>query len=356
MNTLTLPAPEEMLAALMTRDASYDGIFFTAIRTTGIFCRPSCPARKPHPSHVSFFSSAGAAQAAGFRPCLRCRPLESAGTTPDWLAPLMREVDDDPARRWTDGALRGLRLNPDRVRRWFLHRHRMTFHAYTRARRLGLALGRIQGGDPVTTSALDHGFDSLSGFNDAFRRLFGTAPSRMGDTRTLAVRRLATPLGAMVAAGGDDGLTLLEFDDRRALETQIAGLRRRLDVVLVPGGHPVLDQAARELDEFFAGERRTFTLPLATPGTPFQQRVWQRLLAIPYGATASYSEVARAIGHPESVRAVARANGDNRLAIVIPCHRVIGADGKLTGYGGGLWRKQRLLDLERSHSAAGVAR
>jgi AraC family transcriptional regulator of adaptative response/methylated-DNA-[protein]-cysteine methyltransferase len=355
MNALELPARDEMLAALMARDSAYDGVFVAAIRTTGIFCRPSCTARKPDPRNVRFFPSPGEAQAAGFRPCLRCRPLEIAGQTPVWIAALLREVEADSARRWTDADLRARRLNPDRVRRWFLQHHHMTFHAYARARRLGLALGRIQGGDAVIASALDHGFDSLSGFNDAFRRLFGNAPTRLGGMRPLAVRRVATPLGTMVAAAGDGGLYLLEFDDRRMLETQITRLRQRLDVTLVPGTHPVLDQTQRELDEYFAGVRRTFTLPLATPGTPFQQRVWQRLLAIPHGATRSYAEIARAIGQPEAGRAVARANGDNRLAIVIPCHRVIGADGKLTGYGGGLWRKQRLLDLERAGVAPGVA-
>ena len=352
MNSMTMPSQQEMLAAVMARNDSYDGVFVTAVRTTGIFCRPSCPAKKPHPEHVTFYPSAREALVAGFRPCLRCRPLELGGETPAWLRPLLAEAEADPAKRWKDADLRRLRLNPDRVRRWFLSQHHMTFHAYTRARRLGLALGRIQGGDRVTTSALDHGFDSLSGFNDAFRRLFGAAPTRSGDVKALAVRRLATPLGAMVAAAGDDGLYLLEFADRRMLESQIQRLRRRLPVVFVPGTHDVLEQAARELDEYFAGTRRTFSLPLATTGSEFQREVWERLRAVPYGATASYSQIARALGCPRSVRAVARANGDNRLAILIPCHRVIGADGQLTGYGGGLWRKQRLLEHERRNGGA----
>ncbi len=350
-----MPSQREMLDAVMARDDSYDGVFVTAVHTTGIFCRPSCPARKPRPEHVTFYPSAREALVAGFRPCLRCRPLELSSETPDWLRSLLAEVEADPARRWRDSDLRRLKLNPDRVRRWFLSQHHMTFHAYTRARRLGLALGRIQGGDRVTTSALDHGFDSLSGFNDAFRRLFGGAPTRSGHVRALAIRRLATPLGAMVAAAGDDGLYLLEFADRRMLETQIQRLRRRLPVVFVPGGHEVLERTALELDAYFAGTCRMFSLPLAALGSEFQREVWERLRAIPYGATASYSEIARALGRPRGVRAVARANGDNRLAIVIPCHRVIGADGKLTGYGGGLWRKQRLIDHERRNVEAATS-
>jgi len=352
MNTLTLPSQQDMLAAVLARDTSFDGVFVTAVRTTGIFCRPSCPAKKPRPEHVTFFASTREALVAGFRPCRRCRPLEARGQAPDWLRPLLAEVEADPLRRWKDADLRGLRLNPDRVRRWFLQQHDMTFHAYTRARRLALALGRIQGGDPVTPAALDHGYDSLSGFNDAFRRFFGDAPTRSGHLRVLAVRRLPTPLGPMVAAAGDDGLHLLEFADRRMLETQIRRLRRRLPVEFAPGSHTLLDRMAGELEEYFAGRRRDFTVPLATPGSDFQREVWERLCEVPYGATASYSEIARDLGQPRSVRAVARANGDNRLAIVIPCHRVIGADGKLTGYGGGLWRKQRLLDHERRNASA----
>jgi AraC family transcriptional regulator of adaptative response/methylated-DNA-[protein]-cysteine methyltransferase len=350
METMTLPSREEMVAAVMSRDTGYDGVFVTGVRTTGIFCRPSCPARKPFPEHMVFYPNAREALIGGFRPCLRCRPLEAAGETPEWLRPLLAEVEEEPTRRWRDQDLRRLQLNPDRVRRWFLARHAMTFQAYTRARRLGLALGRIREGEPVTTSALDHGYDSLSGFNDAFRRLFGSAPTRRGDLQPLAVRRLATPLGAMLAAGGDEGLSLLEFADRRMLETQITRLRSRLRVALVPGNHAVLDQVGRELSEYFAGTRRSFTVPLADPGTEFQRAVWARLREIPYGVTASYAEIARDLGRASSVRAVARANGDNRLAILIPCHRVIGSDGQLAGYGGGLWRKQRLLELERRNA------
>jgi AraC family transcriptional regulator of adaptative response/methylated-DNA-[protein]-cysteine methyltransferase len=347
METMTLPSREEMLTAVMSRDAGYDGVFVTAVRTTGIFCRPSCSAKKPLPGHVAFYPTAREALIAGFRPCLRCRPLEAAGEAPEWLRPLLAQVEEDPTRRWRDADLRRLRLNPDRVRRWFLARHAMTFQAYTRARRLGLALGRIREGERVTTSALDHGFDSLSGFNDAFRRLFGAAPTHSDDLQMIAVRRLSTPLGAMLVAGGDEGLHLLEFADRRMLETQIVRLRRRLPIAFVPGNHAVIDQIERELEEYFAGQRRSFEVPVADPGTEFQRAVWQRLREIPYGATVSYAEVARDLGCPTGVRAVARANGDNRLAILIPCHRVIGSDGQLTGYGGGLWRKQRLLELER---------
>lgn len=351
MHTHTTPSRDEMLAAFLTRDAAYDGLFVTAVRTTGIFCRPTCPARRPRPENVDFFTTSRDALAAGFRPCRRCRPMEPAGSAPEWLSPLLEAVDSEPERRWTEADLEERGLDPDRVRRWFRKEHGMSFHAYGRARRLGLALGRIQHGAVVTDAAFDSGYSSLSGFNEAFRKLLGEAPREASSRRLVTLTRILTPLGPMVAGATEQALCLLEFTDRRMLETQLKRIRRQLDCSFVPGSTAVLDRFAKELEAYFAGKLTRFTTPLDTPGTEFQQSVWKELLKIPYGKTVSYGQVARAIGQPSSVRAVAAANGDNRIAIVIPCHRVIGSDGKLTGYGGGLWRKQRLLDLERGQLA-----
>jgi AraC family transcriptional regulator, regulatory protein of adaptative response / methylated-DNA-[protein]-cysteine methyltransferase len=203
----------------------------------------------------------------------------------------------------------------------------------------------------VTTSAFDHGFESLSGFNDAFRRLFGTSPGRAGSTSAVTMTRYVSPLGPMLVGATNDAVCLLEFVDRRMLQTQIRRLAGRLDCAFAPGTNPVIDLAVDELEAYFAGTLHRFTMPIHTPGTDFQAAVWNRLLEIPYGTTVSYSDVARALGRASAVRAVARANGDNRIAIVVPCHRVVGSDGRLTGYGGGLWRKQKLLDHERTHRA-----
>ena len=159
--------------------------------------------------------------------------------------------------------------------------------------------------------------------------------------------RIETPLGSMIAAAFDDKLVLLEFADRRMVPTQLKRLERHLGCRYEKAESPVFDTVRRQLDEYFAGTRRSFDVPLAVPGTPFQRKAWDALRRIPWGATRSYAEQAVAIGRETAVRAVARANGDNRIAIIIPCHRVIGSDGSLTGYGGGLWRKQRLLELER---------
>jgi AraC family transcriptional regulator of adaptative response/methylated-DNA-[protein]-cysteine methyltransferase len=335
-----------MLDAFLTGDASFDGVFWTAVLTTGIFCRPTCSARKPRPENVEFYGSTRGALEAGFRPCLRCRPLEPRGTPPDWLHDLVQELESDPSRRWTDRDLEELGLSPERVRRWFQSHHGITFHAYSRARRLGEALGRIRQGEEVSRAAYAQGYDSLSGFQEAFRKLLGAPPTELLDARTVRVTRILTPLGPMLVGATDESLCLLEFIDRRMLETQLKRLRDRLGAVLIPGSNPATRTMEEELAAYFARDLSEFSLPLETPGTEFQRTVWEALRDIPYGTTASYGDVARNIGRPTAVRAVARANGDNRIAIVIPCHRVIGSDGTLTGYGGGLWRKRRLLELE----------
>jgi AraC family transcriptional regulator of adaptative response/methylated-DNA-[protein]-cysteine methyltransferase len=346
MEKIEMPSRKEMLRAFSSRDAAYDGVFVTGVKTTGIFCRPTCPARKPRPENVVFFATPREALTSGYRPCLRCRPLEIAGTTPDWLRPLLDAVEEDPSARWMDDDLRRMRLDPGRVRRWFKREFGLTFQAYSRLRRLAGAAERIREGESVTRTALDSGFDSLSGFNDAVRRIHGTAPSDMGNRKTLVATRISTPLGPMVACADGDSVCLLEFADRRMLETQLKRIEKRFNAVVVPGSADVLKALERELAEYFAGRRRTFDVPLILRGTPFQERTWKALLQIPYGQTVSYAHIAERIGNVDAVRAVARANGDNRIAIVVPCHRVIGKDGSLTGYGGGLWRKKRLLDLE----------
>jgi AraC family transcriptional regulator of adaptative response/methylated-DNA-[protein]-cysteine methyltransferase len=347
MTTHTLPPAGVMLDAFLRRDASFDGLFVTAVSTTGIFCRPTCSARRPLPEHVSFFATAGEALIAGYRACLRCRPLEPSGAPPAWLRPLLAAVEAEPTRRWRDEDLRGRGLSPERVRRWFKQHHGMTFQAYHRARRLGSALGRVKAGTSVGRAAIDAGYDSLSGFQEAFRQYFGAAPTDLDGAAVVKVTRIATPLGPMLVGATDSALVLLEFADRRQLATQVRRIGRGLGAVWVPEPSPVVDRAATELEEYFAGTRREFTLALHPVGSDFERTVWSALREIPYGETRSYADVARRIGRPSAVRAVGRANGMNALAIVVPCHRVVGADGRLVGYGGGLWRKERLLAGER---------
>jgi AraC family transcriptional regulator of adaptative response/methylated-DNA-[protein]-cysteine methyltransferase len=200
-------------------------------------------------------------------------------------------------------------------------------------------------------AAGDAGYESLSAFNEAFLKFAGESPTKASDRPVVHVARVESPVGPLLVGVTARELVLLEFVDRRLLPAQIARVAKALDCVFAPGETPLLGKVRRQLDEYFAGRRTHFDVPLTMTGTPFQVSVWNALLAIPSGETRSYKAVAEAIGRPEAVRAVAKANGDNRIAIVIPCHRVIGADGKLVGYGGGLWRKQRLLDLERGVSS-----
>ena len=342
-----LPPAEEMHAALARRDSSYEGVFFAAIRTTGIFCRPGCPARTPNPENVLFVASTQEALAAGYRPCKRCCPMQPAGETPTWLAPLLAAVEEDRTRRWRDRDLTAMGLEPRRVSRWFQAHHGTTFHAYQRARRLGLALGHIRSGASVTDTALDAGFESESGFREAFEALFGAPPTRLADKRHVPVTRITSPLGPLLAAADDRGLLLLEFTDRRALATQIKALQKSTGATFAPGEHPHFDELRIQLDEYFAGQRRDFDLPLDLAGSPFQLACWRALQQIPCGETRSYGEIAEQLGRPGASRAVGTANGQNRIAILVPCHRVIKADGTLSGYGGGLWRKHHLLELEQ---------
>jgi AraC family transcriptional regulator of adaptative response/methylated-DNA-[protein]-cysteine methyltransferase len=338
---------DEMLAALVARDRSYDGLFYAAVSTTGVFCRPSCPARHPRPEHVEFYATAREALVAGYRPCRRCRPLDPEAGTPDWAARLIARVESAPSVRISDADLRAAGLDPAAVRRWFKRTHGMTFQAYCRTRRLGDAFVALRTGEPIDEVVFDHGWGSHSGFRTAFGKLAGAPPgAAAAATPIVRLTWLETPVGPLVAGATDTSLVLLEYPDRRMLETQFETLRRRLGRPLAPGDSPLFDDLRRQLSEYFAGRRRAFDLPLEYPGSPFQRRVWDALGRIPYGETRSYAELAAEIGAPGAARAVGRANGANRLAILVPCHRVIAADGGLGGYGGGLWRKLRLLETE----------
>jgi len=236
--------------AFFAADPTYDGRFVGAVRTTGIYCRPSCRARKPLPANVTYLPDAAAARAAGYRPCLRCHP---------------------------DGA------------------------------------------------------------------------------RAVTLREIDTPIGPMTLGATDDALVLADFSERRMMPVQLATTRRRIGPTSA-GWSPLLDRAERQLREFLAGERHAFDLPIHLPGSPFQERAWGELQRIPYGETISYGELARRAGVPAGSRAVGRANGSNRIAVIVPCHRVIAAGGSLGGYGGGLPAKRLLLDLEAASARRAASR
>ena len=342
-----LPSIQEMERAYKSSDASYDGIFFLAVRSTGIFCRPSCNARKPFPQNVEFYATSREAVFAGFRPCKRCRPMTSNVAAPDWLENILARIDRDPSVRYSDAFLRSIGIEPARTRRYFQKTYGMTFQAYCRGRRLGKALEQIRTGIDLDDVALGYGYSSHSGFRDAFVRTFGNSPGRSRTTDCIVTAWIESPLGALIAGATSGGICLLEFTDRRMLDAQFAVLRKNFHSAIVPGENHHTKQLKKELDEYFRGTRKQFTVPLVSPGSPFQQKVWKELLHIPFGKTVSYEDIGRRIGSPEAQRAVGHANGLNRIAIVIPSHRGVNKNGKFVGYGGGLWRKQKLLSLEQ---------
>jgi AraC family transcriptional regulator of adaptative response/methylated-DNA-[protein]-cysteine methyltransferase len=340
------PTEREMLGAWRRRDASYDGVFYFGVKTTGIFCRPSCPSQ-PKREHLEFFRSSGEAVRAGYRPCKRCQPEQANGQPPAWIASLLKRVNDAPEHKISARDLRELGIQPERVRRWFQRHHGMTFVAWCRGLRLSRAFTQIRAGQPVDEVVFDHGFESHSGFRSAFAKTFGRAPGQLRSGDCLRVTMIDTPLGPMLAAASETAICQLEFVDRRGLERSYVEMKRRFRLPVVPGNNAVLQQLHQELLEYFAGRRRKFSVPITLGGSEFQECVWQALRRIPFGQTRSYEAVAKTIGSPAAVRAVARANGTNRLYLLVPCHRVIAKDGSLSGYGGGVWRKRQLLALEQ---------
>jgi AraC family transcriptional regulator of adaptative response/methylated-DNA-[protein]-cysteine methyltransferase len=238
-------------------------------------------------------------------------------------------------------------IDPARARRYFQKQYGMTFQAYCRGRRLGKSLEQIRRGGDLDDVALGFGYESHSGFREAFSRTFGKAPGQSRDTECIVVAWMESPVGPLIAAATSEGICLLEFTDRRMLGAQFQKLRRYFRCPIVPGENEHLQLLKQELGAYFAGEKRKFTVKLVYPGSAFQEKVWNELRTIPYGSTVSYEDIACRIGSSAAVRAVGHANGLNRIAIVIPCHRVVNKSGELGGYGGGLWRKKALLELER---------
>jgi AraC family transcriptional regulator, regulatory protein of adaptative response / methylated-DNA-[protein]-cysteine methyltransferase len=349
---ITLPSSQTMFTALVERDSTFEGVFYAGIKTTGIFCRPTCPARKPRFENVEYFSTPQDALYAGYRPCERCHPLDQLIQKSELVQQLGDAIERSHSRKITDLDLRRMGIDPSTARRQFQRTYGMTFQAYQRARRMGEALHEIRNGEKVITSQLNQGFNSASGFWEAFKQVFGAPPSQADAVHCLQARWIDTPLGAMLALADLDGLHLLEFVDRRGLENEITKLRRQTKSVIVPGNNPILETVNKELDNYFKGTSAKFIIPLVVRGSAFENAVWKLLQQIPPGETWSYRQLAEGLGQPAATRAVGNANGRNILALVIPCHRVIRADGSLSGYGGGVWRKKWLLDHEQKMKLA----
>jgi AraC family transcriptional regulator of adaptative response/methylated-DNA-[protein]-cysteine methyltransferase len=333
--------------ALLERAAEFVGIFYVGVKTTSVFCIATCHARKPKKENVEFYTSFKEALDAGYRPCKVCKPTENANQAPESVERAIKMVKDNPKEKVTDYQLKQNEISPELVRRWFNKHYGMTFQAFQRMYRINNALKELKEGKNATNTAFDSGYESLSGFGYTYKKVVGKSPKNSIENSVILISRLTTPLGPMFVCATDKGVCLLEFVDRRMLETEFKDLQRLLKAKIITGENPHIKQAKKELTEYFSGQRTHFDVALDTPGTDFQNSVWNCLHQIPYGETRSYQQQAESINNPKAVRAVASANGFNRISIIIPCHRVIGKNGQLTGYGGGLERKRWLIDHEK---------
>ncbi len=335
--------------AMEQRDAAFNGLFFVGVQSTGVFCHAVCPARKPKYENCRFFRTAEEALQAGFRPCKRCRPLDLPGAPGQVVRKLLEAVEAEPERRWTEAEIKALGVDTATARRQFQKHFGMSFAVYARARRIGLAKQALAKGERVVEAQLTAGYGSASGFRQQFLKLFGAPPAQMLEQPVLHAAWFDTPLGPVMGLSSGSHLLLLEFADRKNFAPGLARVRKAHGQLVVPKEDEVLRSTRRQLAEYYAGRRKTFDLPLLPTGTTFQHRVWEELQKIPYGEIIAYEELARRCERPSAVRAVGAANGSNMLSVVIPCHRVIGKDGALTGYGGGLPRKRWLLEHEQKY-------
>lgn len=331
--------------ALLAKDASYLGIFIVGVISTGICCLPTCRARKPLLKNCHFYPSLKSALAAGFRPCKICEPQHYPEQMPSMVKNALDMLKAHPQEKVSDWMLKQANISPEVVRRWFQKNWGLTFQAYQRMLRINGAMHSLSQGATVTNSAMDSGYGSLSGFGYTFKKMTGKSPKSAA--LPLVIHRFTTPLGPMFSCASEKGLCMLEFTDRRMLETELGDLQRYFKTSIIAGENKHTKQAETEILEYFEGKRYSFDVALDFVGSEFQKMVWEQLMKIEYGAVTTYLKQAQKLNRPEAVRAVANANGANKISIIIPCHRVIGSDGSLTGYGGGLARKQWLLDHER---------
>ncbi|WP_316015770.1 methylated-DNA--[protein]-cysteine S-methyltransferase [Roseobacter sp. HKCCA0434] len=342
-----LPADAETLyAALLARDPAWEGRAYVGVTSTGILCRLTCPARKPLRRNCTFFARVEEGRAAGFRPCLRCHPDATHAGADPLTDTLLATLDADPTRRWREEDIAALGHDPSTVRRAFRRRFGRTFLQIARRRRLEHAARTLGRGEPVIEAQLDAGYDSGSGFRAAYARATGAPPRADRHRAALPSTILETPIGPMMAVVDEASLLLLEFLDRPALPRELTALRAQTGRPCAEADSPLLSRVAEALDAYFDGKDRLGDLPVHQPGGAFGKLVRDTLRRVPPGTTTTYGRLAADLGRPTAARAVAQANGANRIAIVVPCHRVIGADGSLTGYGGGLWRKRWLIAHE----------
>ncbi|WP_277186731.1 bifunctional DNA-binding transcriptional regulator/O6-methylguanine-DNA methyltransferase Ada [Caballeronia sp. BR00000012568055] len=334
--------------AVTARDRNADGAFFFAVRTTGVFCRPSCASRAPRRENVEFFMTTQAAERAGYRPCKRCQPT----SLPRELAIIERAckvLDADPQQRMTLAQLSdAVHISPFHLQRLFSRIVGISPRQYQAAQRAGVLRDALQRGRDVTRATHDAGFGSPSRMYEAAPAELGMTPSdykRKGAGLTVRYTTADTPLGTVLIAATDKGVCKISFgDDSTTLIDQLAVDFAQAERV---ENARAMEPFVAQVRAYLSGTRERFDLPLDINATAFQRRVWDALRQIPYGQTRSYTDIAETLGSPRAVRAVANACGSNPVALAIPCHRVIGKDGAIAGYRWGLHRKETLLDTER---------
>jgi len=337
---------------VMARDARQDGRFVFAVRTTGVYCRPSCPSRRPRRESVEFFADPNEAERAGYRACLRCKPTEVSALA-QYVTHARALLDNAEGVMTLSELSKRVGLSPFHLQRLFKRATGLSPREYQSARRMQHVKAGLRKGDDVTTALYDAGYGSPSRLYERAPQQLGMTPGeyrRGGAGASISFAITPTPMGRMLVAATERGLSVVRFGDNAAdLERELrrefhAAQLHRDDAALQPYIDPLLAS--------IRGENTTIDLPLDVRATAFQMKVWETLRQIPRGETRSYSDIARQIGEPTAVRAVARACATNPVAIAVPCHRVVRSDGNLSGYRWGVERKEKLLNSEkRSHSS-----
>ncbi len=338
--------------AVVAHDRAMDGVFFYAVISTGVYCRPSCASRRPKRENVVFFRTREAAAHAGFRPCKRCKPDRTSVFNPnaELVERVCRHIDANPDQPATLEALsRAIGLSPFHLQRTFKAITGITPRAYADSRRLEALKNGLREGHNVTRSLYDAGYGSSSRLYERASSKLGMTPARYGKHGagiTIRYTIVRTPIGRMLLAATNKGVCSVQFgESERALE---GDLRKEYLEAEIVRSDKELARWVRAIQGRLRGENAS-SLPLDIRATAFQRMVWEHLRAIPYGATRSYSDVARGIGRPKAARAVARACATNPVAVAIPCHRVVREDGDPGGYRWGMGRKRKLLALETAH-------
>ncbi len=341
---------EQCWSALVARDGAADGTFFYGVRTTGVYCRPNCTSRLPKRDNVAFFATTGEAEAAGFRPCKRCRPTEPSAIAHHLAAVekacrIIRLSETTPSLADLADAVGVSRFHFHRV---FKQITGATPRDYARTHRLGRFAETLAAGEPVADAIYAAGYGSSSRAYEAAPAGLGMTPGarrKGGQGESIRYATLETPLGWVLVAATERGICAVELGDEP--KGLVSDLEARFPAAAVAADGGALRDWAEQIVRFITAPGQILDLPLDIQGTAFQARVWRALQRIPLGHTASYAELAAALGQPNAVRAVARACASNRLALVVPCHRAVGSDGELRGYRWGVERKRALLARER---------